>query len=459
MIKDEEWPVARLIPISSASGVEAQERRATSALLAVIGAVPDFGRALLKPLGAHAGRIESFVEVPFKIDGRSIRPDGVITVSRGAKSWSAIVEAKTASHTLERDQIEAYLDLARELEFNAVLSISNQYVTSSSHYPIEVDKRKLKRVALHHWSWIDVLTEAVVQKEHRGVSDPDQAYILGELIRYLSDPRSGALTFDSMGPSWTTVRDGARENRLRKNDPGVEAVAARWDDLVRYLGLDLTKDLGRDVKQVLGKEERTVEARLQALRESLVAEGRLYASLQVPNVPGAIDLVADLRSRQIIVSTHIDAPKEGRSKGRVGWLLRQLGNAPETITIETRMGRRGTSRVATLREIREAPELIYPDANHEIREFILSLTRNMGVKRSAGQGSFIESVMDTTKDFYAEVVQGLRGWKAPPPKLKKQPEEEAALEDLAVLPPAAEQALEEAREEMQETAPADSERE
>jgi hypothetical protein len=59
--------------------------------MAVIGAVTEFGRALLKPLGAPAGRIESFIEVPFKINGRSIRPDGVITVTRGTKTWSAII--------------------------------------------------------------------------------------------------------------------------------------------------------------------------------------------------------------------------------------------------------------------------------------------------------------------------------------------------------------------------------
>lgn len=66
MIKDEKWPVARLIPISSASGIEAQERRLASALLAVMGAVPEFGYSLLKPLGAPAGKIETFIEVPFK---------------------------------------------------------------------------------------------------------------------------------------------------------------------------------------------------------------------------------------------------------------------------------------------------------------------------------------------------------------------------------------------------------
>jgi hypothetical protein len=449
MMKDEQWPVARLIPISSASGVEAQERRAASALMAVIGAVSEFGRTLLKPLGAPAGPIETFIEVPFKVNGRSVRPDGIITVTRGSKAWGAIVETKTAQNALQPDQIDAYLDLARILEFNAVLSISNHYVTSSADYPIEVDRRKLRRVALHRWSWIDVLTEAVVQKEHRGVSDPDQAYILGELIRYLSDPRSGVLTFDNMGSAWTAVRDGAREGRLRRNDAEVGDVAARWDDLIRYLGLDLTKDLGQDVRQVLAKEERTPAERQQALRDSLANAGRLYAALQVPNVPGPLDIVADLRSRQVIVSTRIDAPKEGRSRGRVSWLLRQLANAPDGVVIEVRTGRRGDSLAAPLNQVREKPEALYPDANREIRHFVLSLTRNMGMKRSGIQGSFIDSVMSTTKAFYGEVVQGLRSWKAPPPKLKKHPEEEQP-EQVVEAPAALNEALEQAQEEMQE---------
>lgn len=184
MLRDEQWPVARLIPISSASGVEAQERRLTSALLAVMQAVPEFGRSLLKPLGAPGSRLECFIEVPFKLGDHTFRPDGVITGARGEKMWSALVETKTAANPLEPAQMNAYLDLARDLEFDAVLSISNQYVSAATEYPIEVDKRKLRRVKLHHWSWVDILTEAIVQADHRGVSDPDQAYILNELIRY-----------------------------------------------------------------------------------------------------------------------------------------------------------------------------------------------------------------------------------------------------------------------------------
>ncbi len=429
MITDEMWPVARLIPISSASGVEAQERRLASALLAVMGAVPEFGYTLLKPLGAPSGKIETFIEVPFKLsDGKTIRPDGVIVVTRGGKSWSALLEAKIAGNPLEVSQMNAYLDLARDLDFQAVLSVSNQYVTSSTEYPIEIDRRKIRHTKLHHWSWIDLLTKATVQKEYRGISDPDQAYMLGELIRYLADPRSGALAFEGMGSGWTTVRDGAREQTLRKTDDAVIATVARWDDLVRYLALSLTTELGREVKHVLPTSESKPAERRQALTESLVSSGRLYGDLQIPNVAGLLSISADLRSRQVIFSTSLDAPSEGTSKGRVSWLLRQLQAAPENLKLEARVAYRSTPLAAPLSAVRENASVLYPEGGREIRSFRVSVTSNMGLKRDNGRGSFVESVMSGAETFYGEVLQRLRPWKPAPPKLKKSAEKETTPE-------------------------------
>jgi hypothetical protein len=215
MLRDERWPVARLIPITSATGVEARERNAASALLAVLSVVEEFGRSLLKPLGAPAGKIEAFVEVPFKLDNKSMRPDGLIGVTRAGKTWWCLVECKVADQQLTAEQMEMYLDLARATGIDAVLSISNHFVSKSSDYPILLDRKKLRKTAVHHWSWVRVLTEAEVQKQYRGVKDPDQAYILGELIRYLSDPRSGVVELKHMCPCWTEVRDGNRYDPLR----------------------------------------------------------------------------------------------------------------------------------------------------------------------------------------------------------------------------------------------------
>ena len=431
LLRDERWPVARLIPITSSTGVEARERNAASALLAVLSHVDEFGRTLLKPLGAPAGKIEAFVETPFKLDnGRTIRPDGLIGVTRAGRTWWALVECKIGDQQLTAEQMESYLDLARAVGIDAVLSISNHYTTSSSDYPIAVDRKKLRKVALHHWSWVRVLTEAEVQKQHRGVKDPDQAYILDELIRYLSDPRSGVVQFDDMGPSWTKVREGARIRTLRRTDADVAAIANRWDELIRFLSLDLTKELGRDVRQLARRQEALAAERALALRRSLAEQGRLYADLQIPDTAGPLEIVADLSTRQIVVSTDLTAPKEGQSRGRLSWLLRQLQKAPPDLTVEVLLARTSQTLSAPLGQIRTDPATVLPDRTREIRGFRLSLSRDLGLNRQAGRGSFIDSVLAGVRTFYGEVLQQLTAWKPKAPRLRQMegPIEQASVE-------------------------------
>jgi hypothetical protein len=80
-------------------------------------------------------------------------PDGLIRVSRGARSWTALVEVKTGKSELEVPQLENYLDVAREQGFDALITISNEIPPVAGQHPTKVDKRKLGRVDLHHWSW------------------------------------------------------------------------------------------------------------------------------------------------------------------------------------------------------------------------------------------------------------------------------------------------------------------
>ena len=72
----ETWHPARLIPTAGIKGQEEQEKRATSCLLAVMHAVPEFGHALLKELGAPKSPvIETFAEVRFKdAAGKTVIP-------------------------------------------------------------------------------------------------------------------------------------------------------------------------------------------------------------------------------------------------------------------------------------------------------------------------------------------------------------------------------------------------
>lgn len=421
---EETWHAARLIPTSGISGPDEQERRAVSALLAVLSAVKEFSRSVLAPVGAPAGNVETYIEVPFKLGDREVRPDGLIRVSRGAKSWVALVEVKTGKNLLATDQLEAYLDVAREQGYDALITLSNEIPPTADQHPTNVDKRKLKKVAMHHLSWADVLSTAVMQKEHRGVSDPDQAWILGELIRYLEHPKSGALEFDDMGADWVPLREAVSAGTLRPNDKTIPDVTARFDALLRYASLHLGRRLGTDVTLQLSRKERAEPVlRAQSLRSSLVETGTLAGSIRIPDTVGDIHVVADLRANKVTCELVIDAPKTGRPATRVNWLARQLKDAPGTLRVEaTATNQRGPGAAELLQVVREDPAVLIQDPTREIRSFTVALTIPIGSKRGRGRGAFIDSVIAAIDGFYETVVQHLKAWSAAPPKLRTEVE-------------------------------------
>ena len=245
MADTEKWLPARMIPTAGIRGQDEQEGRATSALLAVMSAVPEFARAVLAHMHAPKGKVAAFCEVPLKgDDGRAQRPDGAIVIERGKTNWSCLVEVKTGKKELKTDQMAGYIDLARTYGFDGVLSISNQLTSRPDELPYAVDRRKVGKLTIRHLAWWQVLTEAVMQHEHRGVSDPDQQWILGELIAYLTHERSGANGFSDMGPEWVGVRDAVLAGILKPQDEGALLVAERWNQFARYLCLSLSQALG-----------------------------------------------------------------------------------------------------------------------------------------------------------------------------------------------------------------------
>jgi hypothetical protein len=423
MAEEKPWNAARLIPTSGINGAEEQERRATSALLAVMSSVKEFGRTLTSRFGAPAGVMETFIEVPFLVGDKKVFPDGLIRVRWGKKVWTALVEVKTGANELQREQLENYLEVAREHHFDALLTISNEISPSAGTHPTLVDKRKLKTVSMHHLSWTEVLAAAVMQKEFRGVADPDQAWILGELIRYLEHPKSGAVEFTDMGPSWVPVRDAVVSGTLRRTDKDAAQIAGRFDALLRYGTLKLGQRLGTDVAQVLSKAElATPPLRITALTEMLVTQGKLAGAIRIPNTVSPLTLTVDIRAAQVTGSFTVSAPADGRPTTRVNWLLRQLKDAPDSVRIEAFVSRQRGGNAELLRTVRENPGILVVDPTKEIKSFTITFLGKMGGNRLSGRSGFIDSVMDGIFNSYDLIGQQLKDWSAAPPRLRK-PEE------------------------------------
>lgn len=333
------------------------------------------------------------------------------------------MEVKTAGAELKSEQVCAYLDIARDNGFDGVLTISNDITERSSDSPLLVDRRKLRRTQLWHFSWWRILTEAVVQSRYRGVSDPDQAWILDELIAYLQHPASGAGGFEDMGEKWVPVRKAARDGTLRATDAEAREVAERWDEFVQFMCLSLSQDLGRSVTAVRPRNQ-TAAARLDEVVKRLAGDGVLEARLRIPDAVGDLRITADLHTRQTETGVSLDAPQEGKALTRINWLVRrQLADAPPDLRVEVVYPNARETVSLLLGEARETPERLLhrTDSKREPRGFVVTLARPMGQKRGREEGSFVRETRAQTVAFYGELVQNLKRWQPRPPKLREEP--------------------------------------
>ena len=420
-----DWQRARLIPTSGIGPDSEAEQRATSALLAVLEVVRDLSVELFAPLGATRAakaKVECFVEVPFRVDGKSVRPDGLVRISYGKREWTALVEVKTRSAALDARQVNEYWDVARHYGFDCVITVSNEISPRAGVHPTEgLRVRSNSKVAVHHLSWSAILSTAVMVRVHRGVDDVEQAWILGELIRYLEHPSAGVMDFDDMGPNWVQVRNAAKDGVLHKSDDGVHDVARRWDQLIRFAALRLGSEIGDDVIQVLVKAHRTTGARTGYLSESLAKSGTLSAVLRVPNTAGDLDIVADLKARRLVASIDVQAPNDRGGRARCTWIMKQLPNASGHAVVAAYPKNARTPFRVAVADLAESRSLLLGEERRDPAKFNISLTVDMGLGRSRGRKSpgFIDSVLALVSDFYENVVQDITPWVPRAPKITR----------------------------------------
>ena len=322
---------ARLFPVLAETS---KEGRALSVLLASVANIDDLGRTLLSTVGQRVGvraRVRTFTEVVLENapEGVSGRPDGMIIVETGRRSWSALIEAKVRRARLDSDQVQAYLRLARANGVDAVITISNDFTAVPHHHPIRVS-RPPRGVDLFHWSWTSILTYAKVLLAAKEVEDREQLFLLDELVRFLDHPSTGVLRFDRMGGDWrsvvTSVVAGAR---LARTSDAVVDTVANWHQECRDLALKLTELVNANVVIRLPMAHRT-DPRRRVVDDAATFcnTAALAVEFNVPAAASPIKVQADLRTRSIQVSMNLRAPGDRKSsRARTNWLLRQLAGS------------------------------------------------------------------------------------------------------------------------------------
>ena len=278
----------------------------------------------------------------------------------------------------------------------------------------------------------------MVQQRYHGISDPDQEWVLRELIHYLGSEASGAFGFEDMGENWVPVRKAGHDGTLRLTDPAAHDVAERWEQFTQYLALSFSQELGATVAVQHGRKVKTA-TRVEEIAKSLASSGHMCSVLRIPDAIGPLKIRADLRSRQSVISVTIVAPREGQLRSRFSWLAKQLADAPDDLLIEATFPNARVTTAATLGALREdARALLYPsDPKREPRTFAVHRSRPMGHKRGRAEGSFVRETSAQAVAFYRDIVQGLKPWQPKAPQLREaEPEKPLIAETERVVVPA-----------------------
>jgi len=414
---------ARLIPVLADTS---KENRATSVFLACLGVVDEFAKAMLASIGQRVGKrtkVDCYTEVVFQdLENKRDRPDGLIVLTTGSRQWSALVESKIGKAALDAEQVLRYLALAKANGIDGVITLSNQFVALPTHHPIKIPKNKLRGVELYHWSWMFMLTQAILLLRVEETLEVDQAYILEEMARYFRHESSGIRPFDQMNPEWKEVVLHVKSGgTLARGSLEVETTVGGWHQEQRDLCLILTRRLATPVSARLSRLHRSNPGqRLKDDSERLATEKKLTVTFDIPDAAAPLDVAVDIARRTIACSMSLSAPKDRKTtKARVNWLLRQLRQAdPSNVFIESHWPGRAMATQTSLQEASEDPMSLAHENGHLVPgRFKVSIVKDIA-GRFSGSRTFIEELERAVPDFYERIGEHLQKWVPPPPKIE-----------------------------------------
>ncbi len=414
---------ARLIPNVADSK---REERATSVLLSIMSVVPDFAKALLGQVGVSISRrseITCYTEVVFRDVSKKLRPDGLVIVRNGSKTWSALVEAKIGGANLKQEQLDDYVILCREVGADALITISNQFALRPDHHPLLIPRKHLRYIDVAHFSWLSIISQSLLSISEKWVADVEQTFMLRELIRFLEHESSGVGKNVKMAGSWSEVVAQVQMSQTLRRNVEVEEVVGSWHQLLRFVSIQLTIETGRLVNLVLTRQRRRdPDFNFSEDVDQLVKKNVLTAEFEVPGSSSRIFLRADLVRRTFELSSRLLAPTDrSRPQSCINWFVRQLREAQELDPlVRVYWPRSSNPSNCKLSEIELGGiNILISEARKKTlpTSFEVAWVIDLG-GRFKGRSTFVDDVTGAVPRFYEVVSERLREWK---PKVTKEP--------------------------------------
>ena len=423
---------ARLIPPYKLG----DESALTSIFLSSLRLINEFRGAISSAVGlSTSGTIHVFTELCF---GKFLdkRVDGLILVVRAGKiKDAALLELKNKDNELNPLQIQNYVDIAKFYGIPRLITISNQFVSVPTQSPVTV--KLPKDVFLYHLSWSYILTIAqlLLFDNDMNINDPDQVEIMKEIMQYLENPQAGVRGFTCMKPGWKEVVHKTNTGtHLKLDDPDIDEAVCSWLQEEKDMAMILSRKLGQLVRSGEKKHRANLQGRIDDAKNSLIKDKHVSATLIVEGTASNIHIRANLDRRNIVMSMTLPPPMDRKTKAQINWMLNQMRRCQtknpnlfsmlaSEIRVDIGIKYQSHRERLTLEKLESAWELL---KDREIKEFTVLQVKDLGRKFESRTG-FISTIEQMLLDYYQGIVQHLKRWEKPAPKMHVQKAEDTVV--------------------------------
>ena len=408
---------ARLIPLLKTG----DEMALTSILLSSIKLIKEFKASIFKELKLKiSGKAYYYTEVAFEEIDANSRIDGMIIVVVSGKIVDAIfIEVKSKSSSIEESQILKYYKIAQSLSnVPKILTISNEFVSDSSHSPIVI-KNQSKKISLYHFSWtyIKTIAQLLLFKNEKNIEDEDQVNIMKEVMHYFNDERSGVNGFNSMSKGWVAVSTKINKQQPLDNDDEIIDAITSWHQEESDMSLMLSRNLGVFVKSNIENPKAKLKKDIKRLKE----KHYLSTNLKIKGAVSDIKVVVDFSRKTVSMSVRVIPPLNTGSISRISWIKKQLKKCKDVSILED------LYIEADIKFSSKSIKYSYNDIDQfydyqnikktDIIAFDIELIKT--AKINSGK-PFVIQTEKMLLEYYNAIVQDLKSWEKPAPKLKTE---------------------------------------
>lgn len=407
---------ARLIPTIKVG----DEMALTSIFLSAIRLVKEFRNFIFKEINfPRSGKNYYYTEVcfPGKFKGRI---DGMIVNVLSGKIKDVVFFEMKTKDTLDKEQINNYIKLAKDIKVDNLVTISNQFVSSVRETPIK-DLKVNSKFNLFHYSWTYILTIAhiLLFDNDDNIDDVDQIEIMNEVVKYFEDPKSGIQNLSSMSAEWKVVCEKIFKNeKILSSDENLKSAVISWHQKERDLALLLSRTLGAQIKSSKKSKDS-----LKTDISRLLKNHNLKGSIMINNTVSNLDINLDFIRRTISMTVVVVPPSDKTNRGKVSFLYKQLEKCEKK---EGELYQKISDDVLIepdFKFLKNQPNfslnnLINEDFRNynDIKKFKIHYSKNIKNNFSS-RNKFVAELDQMTLMFYEGIVQHLTNWKKPPPKV------------------------------------------